>query len=200
VSTITRPSPSSGLITVEEYERMIEEGEIGEHDQVELIEGRIVVKMGQGPRHAIAAEKSRRPIESRRAGIPEGWHVRVERPVRLPAQGSEPVPDLVIVRGDVEDYDDDDGHPEPPDIGLIVEVARSSLQADRDQAVILGAAGIPAYWIINLPDRQLEVYAAPVAGAYPAPTILDQAASVELVLDGQAVGRIAVADLLPRRS
>jgi Uma2 family endonuclease len=175
---------------------MIEDGEIGEHEQVELIKGRIVVKMGQGPKHAISAEKSRRPIERL---VPAGWHSRVERPVRIPAQDSEPVPDLAIVRGDVEDYDDDEGHPEPEDIGLIVEVAKSSVQADREQAVIFGAAGIPAYWIINLPDRQLEVYAGPVAGAYPPPTILGASASVELVLGGQAVGRIAVADLLPRR-
>jgi Uma2 family endonuclease len=193
MSTITRPI--KGLITVEEYERMIEDGEIGEHDQVELIKGRIVVKMGQGPRHAAGAEISRRPIERL---VPAGWHSRVERPVRLPEQDSEPVPDLSIVRGEPADYEQ--RHPEPAAIGLIVEIARSSLQEDRAQAVILGAVGIPVYWIVNLEDRQLEVYANPVDGAYPAPTILDASASVELVLGGLVVGRIAVAELLPRRS
>ena len=182
----------TGTLTVEEYERMIEEGEIGEHDQVELIKGRIVVKMGQGPRHAIGAEMSRRPIERL---VPAGWHSRVERPVRLPEQDSEPVPDLSIVRGGLKDYAD--RHPEPADIALIVEVAKTSLQEDRDQAVILGAVGIPVYWIVNLEDRQLEVYAAPAAGAYPAPSILSESDSVEMVIDGLVVGRIAVADLLP---
>jgi Uma2 family endonuclease len=188
MSTIT------GMITVEEYERMIEEGEIGEHDQVELIKGRIVVKMGQGPKHTTGAERSRRPIERL---VPVGWHCRIERPIRLSEQDSEPVPDLSIVRGDVDDYDT--RHPEPADVALIVEVAKTSLQQDREQAVILGAAGIPAYWIVNIDDRQLEVYAGPVAGAYPPPTILDESASVELVIGGQVVGQIAVADLLPRR-
>jgi Uma2 family endonuclease len=190
VSTIT--GLTTGTITVEEYERMIEEGEIGEHDQVELIEGRIVVKMGQGPQHASGAEQSRRPIERL---VPAVWHTRVERPIRIPAQDSEPVPDLAIVRGQPRDYKN--RHPEPADIGLIVEVAKTSLVQDREQAVILGAAGIPAYWIIDIDGRQLEVYANPAAGAYPAPTILSESASVELVLDGQQLGTIAVADLLP---
>jgi Uma2 family endonuclease len=184
----------TGTITVEEYERMIEEGEIGEHDQVELIKGRIVVKMGQGPRHAMGAEVCRRPIERL---VPAGWHCRIERPIRLSEQDSEPVPDLSIVRGGPGDYAD--RHPEPADVALIVEVAKTSLQQDREQSVILGAVGISVYWVVNLEDRQLEVYAGPVAGAYPPPTILDESASVELVIDGQVVGQIAVADLLPRR-
>jgi Uma2 family endonuclease len=184
----------TGKITVEEYDRMIEEGEIGEHDDVELIRGRIVVKMGQGPIHASGSEKSRRPIERL---VPAGWHVRIEKPVRIPEEASEPVPDLSIVRGDVEDYTG--RHPHPEDVALLVEIAKSSLQQDREQAIILGAAGIPAYWIVNIDDRQLEVHAGPVAGAYPPPTILDESASVELVIDGQVVGQIAVADLLPRR-
>jgi hypothetical protein len=40
MSTVTQP------ITVEQYDRMIEAGIIGEHDRVELIEGRLVPKSG----------------------------------------------------------------------------------------------------------------------------------------------------------
>ena len=191
MSTITEP------MTVEEFDRMIEEGELGEHDQVELIKGRVVVKMGQGPIHASGSEKSRRPIERL---VPLGWHVRTEKPVRMPRENSEPVPDLSVVRGDIEDYLR--RHPEPADVALIVEVAKSSLALDREQAVILGAAGIPVYWIINLVDRQLEVYSNPAPGApgYPAPVWLGESESVDLIIDGQVVGQIAVADLLPRRS
>ncbi len=180
-------------VTVEEYERMIEDGEIGEHDDVELIKGRVVVKMGQGPIHASGSEKSRRPIERL---VPLGWHVRIEKPVRMPAEDSEPVPDLSIVRGDIEDYLN--RHPEPADVALIVEVAKSSVAIDRDQAVILGAASIPLYWIINIPERQLEVYSNPAGGAYPAPLRLGESESVELIVGDEVVGRIAVADLLPR--
>jgi hypothetical protein len=61
-----------------------------------------------------------------------------------------------------------------------------------------GRARIPAYWIANLVDRQLELSANPIGGAYPAPTILGETDTAELVIDGQVVARIAVADLLPR--
>jgi Uma2 family endonuclease len=173
---------------------MIEDGEIGEHDQVELIEGRIVAKMPKSPPHQVGSEKTRRAIERL---LPAGWHARVEGPVRIPNRQSEPEPDVSVVRGDIEEYVD--RHPEPENIALVVEVSKSSVYDDRALAPTYAGGGIPVYWIVNVKDRQLEVYAAPVAGAYPAPTILGESASVELVLDGVAVGRIAVADLLPRR-
>jgi Uma2 family endonuclease len=189
MSTIT------GLITVEEYERMIDEGAIGGDDHVELIEGRLVAKMPKSPPHQVGSEKTRRAIERL---LPTGWHARVEGPVRIPNRLSEPEPDVSVVRGDVEDYVD--RHPEPAEIALVVEVSKSSVYDDRALAPIYAAGGIPAYWILNLAGRQLEVYAGPVAGAYPAPTILDESAMVDLMIGGQLVGRIAVADLLPRRA
>jgi hypothetical protein len=74
-------------------------------------------------------------------------------------------------------------------------------------AVTYGGGGIPVYWIVNVAGRQLEVYAHPspsgaqgarIGGAYPAPTILGETESVELIIEGQVVGMIAVAKLLPR--
>ena len=124
MSTITRPM--TGTITVEEYERMIEEGEIGEHDQVELIKGGSSSRWARGRGTRWVRRCRRRPIERL---VPAGWHCRIERPVRLSEQDSEPVPDLSIVRGDLEDYAD--RHPEPADVALIVEVAKTSLHQDR---------------------------------------------------------------------
>ena len=125
----------------------------------------------------------------------------LERPVRIPERDSEPEPDLAVVRGDVDDYDDH--HPGPADVALVVEVARSSLADDRALAQTYGGGGIPVYWIVNVDARQLEVYAHPAPGAraggtYPPPTIMGETESVALTIGGQLVGRIAVADLLPR--
>ena len=61
------------------------------------------------------------------------------------------------------------------------------------------AGGIPAYWIINLPRRQLEVYELPSGGQYPPVRILRETETVDLVIDGQPVGQIFVAELLPRK-
>jgi hypothetical protein len=48
------------------------------------------------------------------------------------------------------------------------------------------------YWIVNLAARQLEVYAGSAE-----PLILTEHEHADLVIDGQAIGQIHVADLLP---
>ena len=161
---------------------------------MELIEGLLVQKMTKGRKHSAGSEKCWRAIDPR---VPAGWHIRIEKPVRIPTRESMPEPDVSVARGVPDDYLDLD--PGPSDVALIVEVADSSLEADRQLAVTYGAAGIPVYWIINIPNRQLEVYSNPAGGVYPAPVWLGESESVDLIIDGQAVGRIAVADLLPRR-
>jgi Uma2 family endonuclease len=93
-------------------------------------------------------------------------------------------------------------HPGAKDTGLIVEVADVSLARDRNEKARLYArAGIVVYWIVNLVDRQIEVYTNPT-GPDPSPGyrqrldyLLSQ--SVPLVLDGQWVAQVAVRDLLP---
>jgi Uma2 family endonuclease len=61
-------------------------------------------------------------------------------------------------------------------------------------------AGVPAYWIVNLAARQVEAHALPIGGAYSPATILAEDQSIELVLEGQVLGRILVADLLAKRA
>ena len=104
---------------------------------------------------------------------------------------SEPEPDVSVVRGKRADWLQ--AHPGPGAIALVVEVADSSLEEDRALAPAYINGGIPVYWLVNIRGRQLEVYTA--AGR----VILGETDTVDLVIDGQAVARIAVADLLPPR-
>lgn len=60
------------------------------------------------------------------------------------------------------------------------------------------AAGVPAYWIINLVDRWVEVYTDPCPEGCRVRSIYWPGQSVPIVLDGAEVGRIAVDDMLPR--
>jgi len=214
VSTITK------RLTVDQYDQMVENGILPETNRFELIQGRIVEKDVKNPAHSTAAEQSRRAIQR---VLPAGWDTRQEQPVRIPNRRSEPEPDVSVVRGAVKDYAT--RHPGPEDVALVVEITRSSVAKDRALARVYGGGGIPAYWIVNVPSRRLEVYtAAPRAGdqetsgagedfncstaqpstalaersgAYPAPMILRETESVDLIIQGQVVGRISVADLLP---
>lgn len=200
MSTFTKPPtripPPEDLyrLTVDQYERMVGDGTIAEDDPVELLDGFLVKKMPKGPRHEVGVWLGRRRIEGL---LPAGWHLRVEASVRIPDY-DEPQPDMAVVRGDGTDYLR--RHPGAGDLALVVEVADTSLHRDRGEKLEnYGRAGIPVYWIVNLADDRLEVHSGPTDGVYPPPLILGRQESVDLVIDGRVVARIAVADLIPDR-
>jgi len=186
MSTITR------RLTVDQYDQMVENGILPETNRFELIEGRIVEKDVKNPAHSTASDLVRRTVERI---LPGGWFVRQEQPVRIPNRRSEPEPDVSVVRGVIKDYAT--RHPGSEDVALVVEVTRSSVAKDRALARVYGGGGIPAYWIVNVPRRRLEVYEGPTGGRYPAPTILSETDTVSLIIAGQDVGQFSVADLLP---
>jgi Uma2 family endonuclease len=120
--------------------------------------------------------------------------------VRITLADSEPEPDFAVVRGTAADYEN--RHPGAADVGLVIEVANSSLLRDqRDKTHIYARGGIVCYWIVNLVDSRVEVYIQPsgptAVPSYGSFQTYQPADSVPLILDGNAVGAIAVADLLP---
>src|SRR5581483_11694181 len=130
--------------------------------------------------------------------LPPGWHVAKEDPVVT--ADSEPEPDVAVLRGEIRDYTD--RKPGPEDLGLVVEVADSSLRQDRTvKKRIYARAGVPWYWIVNLLDRRLEVYSDPTGPArrpdYRTRKDYGPEDEVPLVLDDREVARLAVRDLLP---
>jgi Uma2 family endonuclease len=113
---------------------------------------------------------------------------------------NEPEPDLLIARGDDAVYLK--RHPEPHEIALIVEVSDTTYRYDQGEKYrVFAENGIPAYWIINLVDRRVEVYSRPVkAGRYRSHKDFGPGQQVPVVIDGQQLGRIAVDDILPPSS
>jgi Uma2 family endonuclease len=189
------PAPTSVYrVNVEQYEAMVRSGVFTKRDRLHLINGILVAKMTKNPPHVIACEKTR---DALMRAVPANWRVMVEAPVRIPNY-NEPEPDLALARGSVEDYEEN--HPEPPDVALIVEVADSSLQEDRDLILVYGAARIHVYWIVNLVDYHVEVYSDPAPHGYLSSVFLKPGQTIPLVIDGTEVGQIAVDDVLPRRS
>jgi Uma2 family endonuclease len=178
-------------MSIERYEAMVDSGVFTKHDRLHLINGLLVAKMTKNPPHVVACDLTRAAIDGLSLA---GWFTRVGDPVRLPPD-SEPEPDVTVVRGTIRDYSDH--HPGPADVALVVEIADSSLTDDRKMARIYGNAGIPIYWIVNLVDRQVEVYSGPLADGYAARDLYRPGDNVPVVVDGQTVGQIAVDDLLP---
>ena len=182
-------------LTVEQYHEMIRQGILTEDDPVELIEGWLITKMPKNPPHSVATGLLREALER---AIPAGWYIDAQEPITL--SDSEPEPDGVIVRGERRQYLDH--HPGSKDLALVVEVADATLPRDRGQKKRMYArAAVPIYWIVNLPEKQIEVYSDPTGPAeqpdYRKRQDYRAADEIPLVLDGRAVKGIAVSELLP---
>jgi Uma2 family endonuclease len=198
MSTVAPPQPASSLaapeiyrLTVDEYERLAAAAVLND-DRVELIDGYLVRKMPKNPPHVWTVDAVLKSLEARLTG----WWCRKEDPVRIPKY-DEPEPDVAVVRGSRDDYID--RTPRPKDVAMLVEVSQSTLDRDRGEKKSAYARGrIAIYWIINLVDRQVEVYSNPRRGQYRSSQVFKPGQDVPIVIDGVEVGRIAVAVLLPR--
>src|SRR5688572_21360418 len=130
MSIATPPAPPLGpsamsramyrRFTVAEYQHLTRLGVLTEDDDVELVEGFVVLKMARNPRHCSTLQRLFNRLY-RLALV--GWEVRIQMAVSL--SDSEPEPDAVLARGDENSFGQ--RHPGPADIGLVVEVADSSL-------------------------------------------------------------------------
>lgn len=181
--------------SVDEYHEMIQHGILTEDDNLELLDGYLVHKVSRNPPHDAALQLFQATIPP---VLPMGWCLRMQCAVTL-AQ-SEPEPDGAVVRGNARSYVT--RHPSASETGMISEIAESSLDSDRlDKGPLYAAANIPYYWIINLIDRQIEVYSSPSGPtanpAYAQRTDYRAGDQVPLILDGVEVARIPVQELLP---
>jgi Uma2 family endonuclease len=149
------------LFSVTEYEHMAATGVLNEDDHVELIEGEVLTMSPLGPRHAAVTSRLNRLFHHL---LGDSALIRVQDPIRL-NDFSEPEPDLALVHPRTDFYAD--GHPEPEDVILLVEVADSSLVYDREVKIPLYArAGIPEVLLIAPVHQLVEVYQRPSLGEY----------------------------------
>ena len=181
-------------MTVAQYHTALRAGVFAEDEAIELLEGLLVQKMPKNRPHVVALAKLFRQIN---ALLPTGWSTQSQDPITL--EDGEPEPDLAVIRGRAEEYAE---HPGPADVALVVEVSDSTL--DRDRGIKLRSyarAGLPAYWIVNLVDRCVEVYSSPDAAAstptYRTRTTWDPGDAVELAFGGASWGEVRVDDVLP---
>jgi Uma2 family endonuclease len=186
---------SIARFSVAKYQRMIEAGILTTEDKVELLENYVVLKMAKNPPHDGTLDIIKAALGPL---LPSGWLLRVQQTVVL--ADSQPEPDFAIVRGNPRSYLT--RHPGPADVGLLIEVADSSLLRDqRDKTRIYARAGIAIYWIVNLVDGRVEAYWQPsgpaAVPAYGTVHTYQAGDSVPLTLDGQTIASVSAIDLLP---
>jgi Uma2 family endonuclease len=196
-------APGIVLLSVEQYHQLQSAEVLPEGLPIELIDGLLVRKdrsskenkgTNHSPRHAGSVARIQRYLDQRMLAY--DGHARCQLPVTL-TDDSEPEPDVALVAGPPGAYET--RHPGPADILAAVEVADSSLAFDRSvKQRLYATARIPTYLIVNLIDRQIEVYEAPDAtrGRYAQRTDFKPGETAQLPLRGSEPIELPIVDIL----
>ncbi len=157
---MARPPVTRRKFTVDEYHLLARAGILKEDDRVELIDGEIVEMSPIGSRHAACVARLTEWAGSLR-GRAVVW---VQNSVRL-GDFAEPQPDLALLRPRADFYAA--AHPTPEDVFLVVEVAETSSDYDRQVKIPLYARwGISEAWLVDLEADRVEVYRSPAPEGY----------------------------------
>ena len=152
---------SKRRFTTDDYLRMVHAGILSEHDRVELIDGEVVAMTPIGPRHGACVDRTNRAMVTT---VGDKAIVRVQGSIRLDLY-HQPEPDLVLLRPQADFYAS--RLPGPTDILLIVEIAESSIDYDREvKARVYAELGIREYWLADLNANLLSCYSSPLGGVY----------------------------------
>ena len=154
--TITRKR-----FTVDEYHRMSDIGLFPEDKRFELIRGEILEMPGAKPPHSGRVNRLTHLFTSR---LGDAIVLSVQNPSSIDDY-SEPVPDVSLLKPRMDFYSK--SHPLPEDVLLVIEISHTTLRFDtKIKGPLYAEAGIPEYWILNVPQNALEVRTDPVNGRY----------------------------------
>ncbi len=176
------------LWTRAEYRRLIETGFL-QDGKVELVNGEIWEKMGQGRRHIAVVTWILKAL-----GEVFGLD-RIQTQSSLPvSEYGDPEPDAALLTRSLDQYLEEE--PTPADMLLVVEASDSTLRPDLTRkAQQYGSASIPEYWVVDIPNRLLHVFREPMAAGYASETILTTEDEVRPLAAPDTAVRVS--DLLP---
>jgi Uma2 family endonuclease len=183
-------------LTVGQFEKMIAAAIFPEAASVELLGGVLAEQMTKHTPHNFAVCGL---ADALRELVSPGWIVREEKSVVLGTYW-RPEPDVAVARRPLTHYRAKD--PSKADLAFVVEVSESSYGVDRGvKWAGYAAAKVPAYWIVSLEKRVIEVYSDPggrsKAARYRGAATFGPGESVPVVVEGRKLGDIAVNGILP---
>jgi Uma2 family endonuclease len=195
--------PKTARLTVDQYHRMLKAGVLKEGAPLELRRGVLTFKnrsargadpMTVGENHIYVVNLLN---ELSAALHTHGCFIQTQNPVVV-QPNHEPEPDGAVLRGTIRDYKGRKAAPR--DVLALIEVSDTSLEDDQtDKLSEYADSGIEHYIIINIPDRQIEVFEHPQQGSgkYAQARIYKPGDTLPIpVADGKSFN-IPVKDLLP---
>jgi len=137
-------------LSTDEYSRIVSTGAL-DGMRVELLDGLLVDMRPHNPEHAWIIQQLAK-LCFRHMDL-----LRVQLPLDV-ADGWVPEPDIALAESDP--------HHHPTSALLVAEVAYSSKRVDTRKAFVYAAAGIPVYWLVDLPAGVVRVHTEPGADGY----------------------------------
>ena len=135
---------------------MAEAGILADDEQVELLDGDIVLMTPLSPQRAACLRRLIRFLVLRRQEI-----LSTRNPVRFDTY-TELCPDAALLKWQDDFYSRE--HPWPQDTLVIVEVLDASYSHSRQGKY--AQAGVPEFWLVDLINNRIEVHALPNEGVY----------------------------------
>ena len=158
--------------TVAQFEQLCETGILEPGKRYELLEGEIyeMASMGDGQAAFVMNLNERLILQfNTRAKLCPAI------PMVIESEESQPEPDFMLVS--LELYEN--RKPRIEEVALVIEISDSTLEKDRTKKQkIYARNGIRDYWIVNVEERQLEVYRDPVGEKYHSIQILNEGKTI----------------------
>jgi Uma2 family endonuclease len=159
-------------LSVEDVHRMVAAGVLGEDERIELVDGILVEMTPIGAEHDGALAWLTRHLASPAA---DAWEARIQSTFLIP--GGYLLPDLALVEPLPRTR-------QPETAVLVVEIAQTSQARDSEKAADYAHAGVPDYWLVDLPGRVVIVHRGPEPGGYGRVERLGDGATLTPIAEG----------------
>jgi Uma2 family endonuclease len=147
--------------TVDDFHFLADEGKFKPDDRLELIEGEIYEMSPIGSLHARCVNFLSNILAGMSAG---NFIISTQNPIIL-NDFNQPQPDVAVLRHKDNFYKD--GHPQPKDVLLIIEISDTTVHLDRNiKFPNYASAGIPEAWLVDMPAERVEVHFDPKDNTY----------------------------------
>jgi len=148
--------------TVEDVMLMEKAGILGSDERIELIDGELIDMSPILPPHANCMTLLTRLFYANLNQ--QDYIISTQNPVKNTNE-SILEPDLVITK--FHDSLLKNQFTTPNDIELLIEVSDSTYKSDKGRKLeIYAESGVKEYWIVNIPDKQIEVHQNPEGNKY----------------------------------
>jgi len=171
----------------------IESAGLLSQENLELVEGELISKMGKKRPHVNSAVLLQLWMQQTFGGR----FVVAESPIDVAPEDNptnEPQPDLIALKYDVTTFRST--NPKPGDLHLVVEIADTTLAFDlKVKAALYARALIAEYWVLDVTRRRLIVHRKPQAGRYEFVAAYGEDESISPLIDSTV--SLRVGDVFP---